>query len=210
MQKLHSNHEQCWETIPWVVNGRASDAEQRVVLAHAEECAECREELARHRELHSHMRGPDDVIAAPNASWQKLLSQLDEQSSADAGKNHWIRRPWLVAALWTQLVAIAALTGALFSSSTWRQAEYTTLSAPQASDKRSAVRVVFAPDASLSEINGLLRQLGCDIIDGPSEAGVYTLATAQDKDVQGIIVALRQHAGVLFAEPSLAATGTPR
>ena len=114
MHKVQSNHEQCWETIPWVVNGRASDSEQRAVLAHAEECIECRDELARHRELHSGMRGSDDVIAAPNASWQKLLAQIDEQAASEGAKSYRIKRPWLVAALWLQLVAIAALTGALF------------------------------------------------------------------------------------------------
>src|SRR5687768_14780923 len=115
MQKVHSTHEQCWETIPWVVNGRASEAEQRTVLAHAEDCGECRDELARQRALHSRMRGNDDVIAAPNASWQKLLAQIDEQPVNERLQTYRIKRPWLVAALWVQLVAIAALTGALFT-----------------------------------------------------------------------------------------------
>lgn len=210
MQKLHSNHEPCWEMIPWVVNGRASEAEQRVVLAHAEECVECREELTRHRELHSRMRGTDDVIAAPNASWQKLLAQIDEQSTSQAARSYRIKRPWLVAALWIQLVAIAALTSALFSSATPRQPEYTTLSSSQASDRRAAVRVVFSPSAQLNDINQLLRSVECDIIAGPSEAGVYTLGTDNGKDVLGIIAALREHSEVLFAEPSQTVAGTPR
>lgn len=210
MQKLHSNHEQCWEMIPWIVNGRAGEAEQRVVLAHTEECAECREELARHRELHSRMRGSDDVIAAPNASWQKLLTQIDRQSTDEAGKTSRIKRPWLVAALWIQLVAIGALTGALFSSATSPQPEYTTLSTPQASDRRAAVRIVFSPSAQLNDINQLLRTVECDIIAGPSEAGVYTLGTEPGKDVRGIIATLREHSEVLFAEPSQMVTGTPQ
>jgi hypothetical protein len=208
MQKLHSNHEQCWEMIPWVVNGRASDAEQRAVLAHTEDCVECREELARHRELQSHMRGADDVIAAPNASWQKLLGQIDEQPAAEGAGTHRIKRPWLVAALWIQLVAIAALTGALFRSVTPPQPEYTTLSTPQASDRHAAVRVVFSPNVQLNDINQLLRSVECDIIAGPSEAGVYTLATEHGNDVRGIIAKLREHSGVLFAEPSQMVAGT--
>lgn len=208
MRNLHSTHEQCWEKIPWVVNGRASDAEQRAVLTHTEACVECREELARHRELHSHMRGNDDVIAAPNASWQKLLAQIDEQSSGEMAKPHRIKRPWLVAAVWIQLVAIAALTGALFSSTSWRQPEYTTLSTPQTSDRRGAVRVVFSPSAQLNDINQLLRGVGCDIIAGPSEAGVYTLATHAGRDVRGVIATLREHSEVLFAEPSETVAGS--
>jgi anti-sigma factor RsiW len=210
MHRPQSNHEQCWELIPWIVNGRASDAEERSVLAHVESCAECREEIDRHRQLHKHMRGSDDVIAAPNASWQKLQAQIDAQSAPAVVKAYRIKRPWLVAALWIQLVAIATLAGALFRSSAPPEPAYTTLSTAETLDRRAAVRVVFAPDAPLNRINQLLRGVECDIIDGPSEAGVYTLATAADKDVQQIITKLRGHSEVLFAERSQALAGTPR
>jgi anti-sigma factor RsiW len=210
MQTSHSNHEQCWELIPWVVNGRASDVEERSVLAHAEECSECREELARHRELHKHMRGNDDVIAAPNASLQKLLGQIDAQATPEVAKTYRIKRPWLVAALWLQLVAIATLAGALFRSAAPPEPEYMTLSTPEIQDRRAAVRVVFAPDASLNQINQLLRSVECDIVAGPSEAGVYTLAAAANQDVQQIIATLRDHSEVLFAERSQALAGPPR
>jgi hypothetical protein len=210
MQRSHSNHEQCWELIPWVVNGRASDAEERSLLAHVDGCNECREELDRHRELHKHMRGSDDVIAAPNASWQKLLGQIDAQAAPAVVKAYRIKRPWLVAALWLQLVAIATLAGALFRSAAPPEPAYTTLSTPETVDRRAAVRVVFAPDASLNDINQLLRSVECDIIAGPSEAGVYTLGAAADKDVQQIITKLRDHSEVLFAERSQALAGTTR
>jgi len=208
MHHPHSNHEQSWELIPWVVNGRASEADRRSVLAHAESCAECREELDRHRELHDHMRGTDDVIAAPNASLQKLLARVDAQPAVPVEKGYRIKRPWLVAALWLQLVAVATLAGALFRSAAPPEPAYTTLSTPQVADHPAAVRVVFAPHASLDEINQLLRGVGCDIVAGPSEAGVYTLAAGKDQDVQRIITTLREHSGVLFAERSQAAVGT--
>lgn len=213
MRNLHANqHEQYWEMIPWVVNGRASEAEQQFVLVHTEACVECREELARHRALHGHMRGSDAVIAAPNASWQKLLGRIDEQATAEAARARTdrMKRPWLIAALWIQAVAIAVLAGALFDSAPSRQPEYTTLSTSGAADRRATIRVVFSPNAQLNDIHQLLRSVDCDIISGPSEAGVYTLATDQDKDVRAIIATLREHSGVLFAEPSQTAAGTSR
>ena len=210
MPRQHFNHEHCWELIPWVVNGRANETEQRTVLTHAEDCDECREELARHRQIHGQLRGTEEVIPAPNASWQKLIARIDAQPASDAVKPHTIKRPWLIAALWLQLVAIAALAGALFSSSVRPAPEYTTLSSSQTSDVRPAVRVVFAPEAPVDRINRLLRKVECDIVAGPSEAGVYTLATAAGKDVSGIITTLRAQAEVLFAEPSQPAAGTPR
>jgi anti-sigma factor RsiW len=202
---MHANHEHCWELIPWVVNGRASDAEQRTVSTHAETCAECREELQRHRALQSHMRGNEDVIAAPNASWQKLLAQIDTQPPPAAAESRRSKRPWLIAALWLQLVAIATLAGALFTSV--RQPEYQTLSTPEITNAHAAVRVVFAPDASVNKVNELLRQVESNIIAGPSEAGVYTLSAPDSKNVQAIIGTLRGHPEVLFAEPSQIAAG---
>jgi hypothetical protein len=68
--------------------------------------------------------------------------------------------------------------------------------------------VVFAPDAPLNKVNELLRQIDANIIAGPSEAGVYTLSASAGKDVQRIIVTLRAHPEVLFAEPSQTAVGT--
>lgn len=203
----HFDHEQCWELIPWVVNGRAGEAEQRALLTHTEDCVECREELERHRKLQRHMRGTDEVIAAPNASWQKLLARIDTQPDPALVKHKQRQRPWLVAALWLQLVAIAALAGALFSSTT--RPEYTTLSTPRTTAKHSAVRVVFAPDASVSEVNQLLRRADCDIIAGPSEAGVYTLALANGGNVDHAIATLREHSQVVFAEHSQPVAGSP-
>ncbi|MBM0104671.1 zf-HC2 domain-containing protein [Steroidobacter sp. S1-65] len=210
MHRVHSNHEQCWELIPWVVNGRASDADQREVLAHVETCTECHDELQRHRQIYIQMRGNDEVIAAPSASWQKLLAQLDRQPAAEVAKPARIKRIWLVAALWLQLVAIAGLTGALFRSAAAPQPQYQTLSSPQPVDHRAAVRVVFAPNAQLESINQLLRDVECNIVAGPSEAGVYTVATKDGNDLRRIIASLRQHPEVLFAEPSPTAVGTIR
>lgn len=210
MHRAHSNHDQCWELIPWVVNGRASDANERDVLAHARTCSECHDELQRQRMLYNQMRCSDEIIAAPNASWQKFLAQLDQQPPAEVAMPALIKRPWLVAALWLQLVAIAALAGALFRSAVLPEPEYATLTSAQSTDRRAAVRVVFAPSAQLENINRILRDVECDIIAGPSEAGVYTLGTNADMDVSMIIATLREHSEVLFAEPGVTATGAAR
>jgi anti-sigma factor RsiW len=38
-------HRRAWDTIPWLVNGSASDAQRRAVEAHLHDCGDCREEL---------------------------------------------------------------------------------------------------------------------------------------------------------------------
>lgn len=201
MRHSSHNHDHCWELIPWTVNGRASELQQQAVLAHAEHCSECRQELARHRALQQHMRGDDELVTTATPSWQKLVAEIDALPASSPAAHDRIRRPWLVAALWIQLVAIAALAGALFHSTRAREPAYSTLSAaaPQ-SAARGDVRIVFAPDAPLHSIHQLLHTIDCDIISGPSEAGVYTLALRQRGEVQSVIQTLRQRPEVLFAE----------
>jgi hypothetical protein len=72
------------------------------------------------------------------------------------------------------------------------------------------MRVVFAPDASLSKVNELLRQVEANIVAGPSEAGVYTLSAPAGEDVQQILLTLRTHKEVLFAEPGQMAGAAPQ
>jgi hypothetical protein len=217
MQKADSTHEQCCEAIPWVVNGRASEAQQQCVMAHVEICAACRGELQRHRELHSHMRGANEVIAAPNAAWLKLLAQIDAQPQIEtvdsvrpAAVRQNSKRRWMIAALWIQGIAIAALLGAFLAAEVQPPAAYTTLATPQVPVHGAAIRVVFAPDAAVEQINQLLRRVGGEVVAGPSEAGVYTLAVPHVEEVPGTIAALRASAGVLFAEPGQAASESTR
>lgn len=211
MQRTTVTHEHCWDEIPWLVNGRLSDAEREVVTAHAATCAECREELARQRELHAHMRGTDEAAAVPHAAWNKLLARIDAQSPSPhaldvQARVSSSRNRWLIAAVWTQGIALAVLLAALLVPNRPLPAEYFTLSTPDQAVQRASIRVVFAPTASLEQINRLLRDIEGNVIAGPSEAGVYTVAIAA-ADSSVAIGTLRRHADVLFAESGMATSG---
>ena len=70
------------------------------------------------------------------------------------------------------------------------------------------IRVVFAGNVALDDMNRVLRGIGAQIIAGPSEAGVYTLGlaagSADRSGVEKAIAQLRTDGRVLFAEPALA------
>ncbi|HKQ83799.1 MAG TPA: hypothetical protein VJS42_16520 [Steroidobacteraceae bacterium] len=213
MQSTTTNHERCWDDIPWLVNGRLGEAEQQRVLTHAESCTECREELRQQREVHAQLRGTQSDMEMPDASWNKLLARIDAQAqrpseSADRhiGMAQPRRQRWLIAAVWAQGVAIAGLLAALLAPQ--RGADYVTLSAPDARPQGS-IRVVFAPSASLDRVNALLREVDAEIVAGPSEAGVYTVAVA-NREPASAIAELRRHDEVLFAESSAAADESRR
>ncbi|MET0658635.1 MAG: zf-HC2 domain-containing protein [Steroidobacteraceae bacterium] len=210
---MTTTHEQCWDDIPWLVNGRLSEAEQQRVLAHAEECTECREELRRQREVHAQLRDGQSDMEMPEASWNKLLARIDAQpqhssdpSDPATGTTKPPRQRWLTAAVWAQGAAIAGLLAALLAPQ--RSAEYVTLSTPD-SRPQGSIRVVFAPSASLDQVNELLREVEAQIVAGPSEAGVYTVAVTH-REPAAAIAALRQHAEVLFAEPAAAVSEPQR
>jgi anti-sigma factor RsiW len=203
-------HERCWDAIPWLVNGRLPEAERQLFTTHAASCAECREELARHRELHREMRGADTEIETTHASWDKLLARI-ESEDADAqarasGASREHRGPWrgFIAALWIQGVGLALLAVALLGRE-WLAPEFATLSTTAAAAPTTSLRVVFSPDASVAQINRLLQDIGGQLKAGPSDAGVYTIAI-DETNAGTAITRLRSQPVVLFAEQGFATT----
>ncbi|HLS81106.1 MAG TPA: hypothetical protein VK025_06865 [Steroidobacter sp.] len=199
-------HEQCWSLIPWVVNGRANSEETQAVRMHVLACKECRDELARQRELHERMRDESSVIAAPHTSWRNLLERIEADAERTLRKQEvrrLRRKRWLTAAVWVQGAALLLLLAFSFGARE-RPADYVTLTTPVERALRPDVRVVFAPDASIEQVNDVLRLAGAAVIAGPSEAGVYTLSLGRSnaEDVREALSTLRRDASVVFAEPA--------
>ena len=208
-------HRRAWDLIPWVVNGSASDEERRTVEQHLADCADCREEY----EFQSRLRGaisrpprPDGAAddAAASASLQRLWQRIDgEEQPAPArlrraGGGSFARG--LLLAVLIEAVGIAALSAALWTRDVPRGAAplYQTLSAPAEGTPRASIRAVLAPTLTLGELQALLGQAQLQIVAGPSEAGVYSLAPLSQQAApatQTALAQLRAHPGVRFAEP---------
>jgi Putative zinc-finger len=137
------------------------------------------------------------------------------------GSNPAARRPrraspgvrWLTAAVLVEAVALT-LGGFL-----WYRAErapgggYVTLSEPPVHyGEGTRVRAVFATDLTLDGLQRLLRATGAHIVDGPSDARVYTLGFAEPRpsaaQVAARLATLRADPHVLFAE--VATEASPR
>lgn len=200
MQDTSSIHERCWEDIPWWVNGTLPEAEQRRLAAHVEHCSECREELARQQQLYAHLHAETGSEPVPLGAWEKLSARIDA-AQPSSRKPLIAKRQWLQIVLWAQAAVIAGLATALWLPQ--GAGSYVTLTSSSSPTAHTAVRVVFAPDASLERINRLLREIGGEVVAGPSEAGVYTVTIAS-ADTAPTVAALRTHREVLFAEPASA------
>ena len=69
------------------------------------------------------------------------------------------------------------------------------------------IRLVFHTGVALQDVNALLRAVDAQVVAGPSEAGVYTIALKDRRatpDIDAALARLRADPRVLFAEAALA------
>lgn len=224
-------HGECWNLLPWIANESAAANEVARVETHLRDCRECQEELAFQRQLRNAIRAEEAIVLAPQTSLQKLMQRIDTVADmedehetvseavldAPAGKVVAQRRPrarwprWLPIAAAVQGIVIAGLLAAVWSQSheTLTAGRYQVLTRPTAAITGAPViRVVFAGNTALDDMNRVLRSIDAQIIAGPSEAGVYTLglaaSAASESGVDKAIAQLRTDSRVRFAEPAVA------
>jgi len=216
MIDITSVHRQAWDLIPWIVNGSAPEAEWRAVQAHLESCADCREELEFQRQLHAAMAQQITPEIDIRDSWQRLRSHLDVAGEPGPDAVRGARRrahatgkaamPWLIAAMVVQAIGLAALGVAWWSrpaSPPGPTAVYRTLSAPEAAPQAATIRVVFAPEATMAQVQAMLAAARLQVRAGPSDVGVWTLGPAHDSNRAATEAALRElraSSEVRFAE----------
>lgn len=224
------NHGECWNLLPWIANESAAAREMARVEAHLRDCRECQEELEFQRQVRNAIRSEEAVVLAPQTSLQKLLQRIDtvadmddELELAPAGHHtapaevltasrrepaRWSR--WLPIAAAVQGIAITGLLATMWlqSHETLTAPRFTTLTTPAAVARGPVIRVVFAGNVALDDMNRVLRSIDAQIIAGPSEAGVYTLGLAAGaagkSGVDKAIAQLRADSRVMFAEPAVA------
>lgn len=221
-------HGECWNLLPWIANESAAARDTARVEGHLRDCRECQEELAFQRQLREAIRSEEAVVLAPQTSLQKLMQRIDSVADMDdedgttqvaaepvVARGEPPRWRWLPIAAALQGIAIAVLLSALWLQSRNELAagRYSVLTTPTAAVADGPViRVVFAGNIALDDMNRVLRSIDAQIIAGPSEAGVYTLglpAAAADKaGVERAVAHLRADGRVMFAEPALA-SGAP-
>jgi hypothetical protein len=120
---------------------------------------------------------------------------------------------WLQAAVLVQAVALALGAFLWYRAERAPVAGYVTLSEPPVRYGEGArVRAVFSADLTLDGLQKLLRATGAHIVDGPSDARVYTLGFAEPSPSAAQLAArlatLRADPHVLFAE--VATESSPR
>jgi hypothetical protein len=220
--RIPDTHAEAWAMLPWLANGRLPASDREWVEAHVAQCADCRSELDAQRriatQIHQDNIGRD---ASPNTgseeqrSFNKLWARIEASEAAapaagavagsSASRTSRTVR-WLVAAVIVQGVGLA-----LFGFNALRadSSGYVTVTAPDNSTQRldaPAVRLVFAANASMADINTLLTHQGLSIVAGPGSSGNFTAELSADAVASGasadsVAAVISKDPNVTFAQP---------
>jgi len=202
-------HEHAMEMLPWLINDSLPGDERAAVLDHAQSCVMCRRELKSLEDLRDSIDSLSSPVPIPEPDMRNINARVDKLIN----RQNWARRsmswigeflasPWRAAYV-AQSVLLVVLAAALLWPAT-RDTEYTMLT--QASDLADGhyVRVVFSPDLTHSDLKELLDELNLRIVAGPSDRGVYTLATENSiviTERDAALASLLKKRSVLFAQP---------
>jgi anti-sigma factor RsiW len=238
-ERRRLRHQECWELLPWYVNGTLESDERAAVEEHLGRCPLCRSELAASEEMAVAVRRAAELPPPASARIDHLLARLD---GADPGPAAAPPRPaaaahgaapapprasaavrWTIALQAAAILALAVGLGSLLARqltappaavevASGAPAFRTLASSPAAAAPAQRVRVVFDPAASEDELRRLLLAAGARFAAGPSPAGVYTLELAGEEGAAEALATLRAHPRVELAEPVVveaAAGGEP-
>jgi hypothetical protein len=216
--RIPDTHAEAWALLPWLANGRLQAADREWVEAHVAKCAECRAEIAAQRmvalRINRDSPSPDTVSNHEQRSFNKLWARIEASESISMGANATASASlpasrtsrtvrWLAAAVIVQSLGLA-----LFGLDALRQpADFVTVaSVPTQRTNAPAVRIVFAPDASIGTINTLLAHQGLSIVSGPGTAGNFTAelsvdAVASGASADSVATAISKDPNVAFAQP---------
>ncbi len=202
-------HEHAMEMLPWLINDSLLSDERAAVLDHAQSCVMCRREMKSLEDLRDSINSLSSPVPIPEPDMRNINARIDKLIN----RQNWARRsiswigeffasPWRAAYV-AQSVLLVVLAAALLWPAT-PATEYTMLT--QASDLADGhyVRVVFSPDLTHSDLKELLDDLELRVVAGPSDRGVYTLATENSIVVEqrdAALAYLLKNPSVLFAQP---------
>jgi hypothetical protein len=209
-----AEHQEVSALIPWYVNDTLADSERQRVDAHVGSCAVCRDDLAEHKRLFEGINAQPAVDYMPVASLKRLQARLDVAQAQtglppiaplEPGRRDAPWPGWMAASIAAMAVAIG-----LLAADRWVQFEirttqpnYRTVTTSIPRPQGEVIRAVFSPNITLVELQTILDEAQLKIISGPTEAGVYSLASNSTLTVRSSLALLRQHSTVRFAEGTL-------
>ena len=217
--RIPDTHAEAWALLPWMANGRIAADDREWVEAHVQGCADCRAELAAQRLVAAQLARdaatvPHSAATGEQQSFNKLWARIEAAESVSrnsaapsAGSaprgSRTVR--WLAAAVVVQALGLGVLGLALRNGQA-TDASFRTVATVEPRLNAPAVRVVFAPGASIGTVNTLLTHQGLSIVSGPGTSGNYTAelssdAVASGASAESVAAVMARDPNVAFAQP---------
>ena len=216
-------HDEAIELIPWLVNGRLQASDVAWLERHVQECDVCQHEVTAQRAVRQAVRNSEsNVEHAPHAALQKLWARIDQSAPASVIGRSFEDRPsaspnkgpepvsshaarWRIAAGAILVLGVGLVTA--YSRGIYLPGfapEYRTATAGRSvPDRTGQIRAVFSSTVTVEELTQIVGSTNLRIVDGPSAAGVYTLAlqSQQTQPMADVLARLRSDPRVQLAEP---------
>jgi hypothetical protein len=176
----------------------------------------CREDVEIERRVRAAVRQGSRIEYAPQPGFQNLWSRIEasDRSTSNSAEDNAVDRighraptaaHWRLAAAALAGLAVGILAAGIRDTDTTSlPALYSTASSPGSPrDAAAQIRVVFSPAMTIDELTQVVRDARLAIVSGPTEAGVYGLASTHETDdaVTAALAKLRADPRVRFAEP---------
>jgi hypothetical protein len=211
-----ARHEEAWLSLPWLANGRLSQAERDKLEPHVRTCAACREELAFQRLLCNVLTEPDRVTYAPGPSFRKLMDRIDgaapparktrEPDQApvipmrrriNSNMSLW-RPPGLAwAATFILAIGLGGVATSVYRSSQPLYRTHTDL--PQA--RANVLHISFDRSVTVGEAEEVVRKNGARVVEGPDSSGIVGIAPGNRDDLHALATRLHTDPRVRWIEP---------
>lgn len=209
-RRTEIEHHEVSALIPWYVNETIAERDRQRVDAHINTCAPCRDDLLVQRRLCEAIEAQPALDYMPVASLKRLHARLDALQAEAASSpppaqpknNATLWRGWMAASIAAMAVAVALLAADRWAQFEARHAQpnYQTVTNSVPRPPGEVIRAVFSPTITLVELQTILDEAQLRIVSGPTEAGVYSLASNATLPVPTSLTLLRQHSTVRFAE----------
>jgi hypothetical protein len=217
--RIPDTHAEAWALLPFLANGRIEATDREWVDAHVATCAECRAELAAQRKVEAQMNRDGSApgeAGEEQKSFNKLWARIEASESLTAIATNPVAGTsvpsrasrtvrWLAAAVVVQAIGLGVLGfGALRGDA--QPDDFVTVATPETRLDAPAVRIVFAPQASVETINTLLTHQGLSIVSGPGTRGNFTAvlspdAVASGASAESVAQVISKDPNVSFAQP---------
>lgn len=210
------SHRDAFELLPWYVNDTLDAEERRLVHAHLGSCLVCRRELAFLEQLGREVAEAPPVDLSAQRAYASVLARIEASEGPFVRRlRHRVRSAWTAlreshpairgALLVQTAVIVLGATLVLNAMLPDKSPTFETLTSPEApvADGLARVRVVFAPHATMSDVQEILEAAGAHLVDGPSEKGVVTIAVPAAAS-EALVAHLREDPNVSYAAPAYA------